>query len=99
MLRTLTSSQVQHSPEEAKRARYQRGYFWIGHRKTGPGLWKFLWPENDLTGRRLCRLRTPRVVRPAAARGGIRKHIGWHTFRRSFATVLMAIGENLKILQ
>jgi len=40
-----------------------------------------------------------RVVRPAAARAGIRKHIGWHTFRHSFSTMLMANGENVKVVQ
>jgi integrase len=40
-----------------------------------------------------------RVIRPAAARAGIRKHIGWHTFRHSFATMLMANGENVKVVQ
>src|SRR5271165_1802742 len=37
-----------------------------------------------------------RVVRPAAVRAGIQKHIGWHTFRHSFSTMLMANGENVK---
>jgi integrase len=39
------------------------------------------------------------VVRPAAARAGIRKHIGWHTFRHSFSTLLIANGENVKVVQ
>jgi integrase len=40
-----------------------------------------------------------RVIRPAAVRAGIRKHIGWHTFRHSFSTMLMANGENVKVVQ
>jgi integrase len=40
-----------------------------------------------------------RVIRPAAARAGIEKHIGWHTFRHSFSTMLMANGENIKVVQ
>jgi integrase len=40
-----------------------------------------------------------RVIRPAAARAGIRKHIGWHTFRHSYCTMLMANGENVKVVQ
>jgi integrase len=40
-----------------------------------------------------------RVIRPAALRAGIRKHIGWHTFRHSFSTMLMANGENVKVVQ
>ena len=40
-----------------------------------------------------------RVIRPAAARAGIEKHIGWHTFRHSFSTMLVANGENVKVVQ
>jgi integrase len=40
-----------------------------------------------------------RVVRPAAARAGIQKHVGWHTFRHSFSTMLIANGENVKVVQ
>ena len=38
-------------------------------------------------------------IRPLAARLGIRKRIGWHTFRRSFATLLKANGEDVKTTQ
>jgi integrase len=41
------------------------------------------WPENLLR----------RYIRPAAARCGISKRIGWHTFRHSYATQLNANGE------
>ena len=41
------------------------------------------WPDRALR----------RVVRPAAVRAGIVKHIGWHTFRHSFATLLKANGK------
>ena len=37
-----------------------------------------------------------RVLGPAALRAGIQKHIGWHTFRHRFCTMLMANGENVK---
>ena len=47
------------------------------------------WPDSLLS----------HVIRPAAARAGIRKHIGWHTFRHSFSTLLMANGENVKVVQ
>ncbi len=33
-------------------------------------------------------------VRPAAARAGIAKHIGWHSFRRTLATLLQGNGED-----
>lgn len=41
----------------------------------------------------------PPVIRPAAERAGIQKLISWHTFRHSFCTLLMANGENVKIVQ
>ena len=39
------------------------------------------------------------LIRPAARRAGIRKHNGWDTFRHSFCTMLMANGENVKVVQ
>lgn len=47
------------------------------------------WPESLLR----------RHIRPAAKRCGIHKTIGWHTFRRSFATLLKANGEDIKVVQ
>ena len=32
------------------RVRYQRGYLRLGHRKTGPDCWEFLWWDTELTG-------------------------------------------------
>lgn len=40
-----------------------------------------------------------RTIRPAAIRAGIDKHIGWHTFRRTYSTMLVANGENVKVIQ
>ncbi|MGE5055994.1 MAG: tyrosine-type recombinase/integrase, partial [Acidobacteriota bacterium] len=40
-----------------------------------------------------------KVIRPAAKRAGIEKRIGWHTFRHSFATLLKANGEDVKVVQ
>jgi integrase len=40
-----------------------------------------------------------RMIRPAATRAGIKKCIGWHTFRHSYATLLIANGENVKVVQ
>ena len=37
------------------RARYQRGYLRLGHRKTGPDCWEFLWWDIELTGHRVRR--------------------------------------------
>jgi integrase len=40
-----------------------------------------------------------RSIRPAAIRAKIAKHIGWHTFRRTFTTLLKANGEDVKVVQ
>lgn len=40
-----------------------------------------------------------RQLRPAALRAGITKKIGWHTFRRSLATLLTSKRETVKVVQ
>ena len=40
-----------------------------------------------------------RGIRPAAERAGIRKRIGWHTFRHSFSSMLRSNGEDIKVVQ
>jgi integrase len=40
-----------------------------------------------------------RCIQPAATRAKITKHIGWHTFRRTFTTLLKANGEDIKVMQ
>jgi integrase len=40
-----------------------------------------------------------RHIRPAAVAAGVRKIIGWHTFRRSFATLLQSSGATVKTTQ
>jgi integrase len=40
-----------------------------------------------------------RHIRSAAQRAGITKKIGWHTFRHTFASLLKANGEDLKVVQ
>lgn len=47
------------------------------------------WPETLLR----C------YVQPAAKRLGIAKQIGWHSFRRTFATLLKGSGEDVKTVQ
>jgi integrase len=47
------------------------------------------WPETPLK----C------FVQPAAKRLGIAKQIGWHSFRRTFATLLKGSGEDVKTAQ
>lgn len=41
----------------------------------------------------------PVAIRSAAIRAGITKWIGWHTFRQAYATLLIANGENIKVVQ
>lgn len=47
------------------------------------------WPETPLT----C------YVHPAAMRAGIIKALGWHSFRKTFATLLKGGGKDVKTVQ
>lgn len=38
-------------------------------------------------------------IQPAAKAAGISKRVGWHTFRRSLASILGERGENVKVVQ
>jgi len=40
-----------------------------------------------------------RCIRPAVTQAKIAKRIGWHTFRRTFSTLLNANGEDVKVVQ
>jgi integrase len=40
-----------------------------------------------------------KVIRPAANRAHITKRITWHTFRHTFSTMLIANGEDIKVVQ
>jgi site-specific recombinase XerD len=40
-----------------------------------------------------------RHVIPAAQRAGIAKRIGWHSFRRTLATLLLSNGASVKVSQ
>ncbi len=61
---------------------------WVfaSHRSRGK---KPYWPHMVLR----------RHVQPLARKLGITKTIGWHTFRRSFASLLKANGEDIKVVQ
>jgi integrase len=48
-----------------------------------------LWPNTVMA----------KLIRPAAQRAGIHKKIGWHTFRHTYSTLLIANGENVKVVQ
>ena len=47
------------------------------------------WPDKVLNHR----------VRPAAVVLGITKQIGWHTFRRTYASLLKSSGADVKVVQ
>lgn len=40
-----------------------------------------------------------KIIRPAALRAAINKQIGWHIFRHTFSTLLVANGEKVKVVQ
>jgi integrase len=64
-----------------------------------PGDWVFASPK--MNGKQPYWPETPLkcFVLPAAKRLGIAKQIGWHSFRRSFATLLKGSGEDVKTTQ
>jgi len=40
-----------------------------------------------------------KMIKPAAQRAGIRKNVNWHTLRHSYSSLLIANGENVKVVQ
>jgi integrase len=40
-----------------------------------------------------------RIIRPVAERLGIKKRIGWHTFRHTYSTLLRSVGTEFKVMQ
>jgi len=46
----------------------------------------------------LCKV-TSYHIQPIAKKQGITKRIGWHTFRRTYTTLLHANGEDVKVVQ
>ncbi|HUO14887.1 MAG TPA: site-specific integrase [Verrucomicrobiae bacterium] len=48
-----------------------------------------LWPSSAMS----------KHIRPAAKLAGITKHVRWHVFRHSFATILKGNGEDVKTVQ
>jgi integrase len=48
-----------------------------------------VWPSSAMS----------KYIRPAAKRAGIVKHVRWHVFRHSFATLLKGNGEDVKTVQ
>jgi site-specific recombinase XerD len=55
---------------------------------------------SSFEGHRVCgKTGTLRIIQPAARRAGIKKRVGWHTFRHSYSSLLVANGENVKVVQ
>jgi integrase len=67
---------------------YHQPYDWVFASPHKNGEQPY-WPETPLR----C------FVQPAAKRVGITKPLGWHTFRRTFATLLKHSGEDVKTVQ
>lgn len=61
---------------------------WIFASPHAKGVWPY-WPGTLYRAH----------LRPAAQAAGITEHIGWHTFRRTYATLLKANGEDVKTVQ
>jgi integrase len=68
--------------------RYGEADDWIFASPRTQGKYPF-WPDAVLQ----------KVIRPAALKAGIHKRLGWHTFRHTFSTLLIANGENVKVVQ
>lgn len=69
-------------------SQYSRDTDWVFASPHCDGAFPY-WPDTILE----------RFIRPAALRAKITKHIGWHTFRRSYSTLLKANGEDPKVVQ
>ena len=67
---------------------YSKSDDWIFASPHTRGKYPF-WPDIVLQ----------KIVRPAALRARITKRIGWHTFRHSYSSLLVANGENVKVVQ
>lgn len=70
------------------RAHYNQPKHWVFASPHADGKYPY-WPGTLLQ----------RLIQPAAKRVGISKHIGWHSFRRSFATLLYASEADVKTTQ
>ena len=70
------------------RCPYNQPQDWVFASPEMHGLQPY-WPENLLRGH----------IRPAAERAGIKAHIGWHSFRRTLATLLQSNGATVKVTQ
>jgi site-specific recombinase XerD len=75
---------------------------WLSKEKTPYGAANdWIFPSNRNQGKAPCwpGVVMQKVIRPAALRAGIRKKIGWHTFRHTYSTLLITNGEKVKVVQ
>ena len=63
-----------------------------------PESWVFASPQNRGTNPYWGQL-LRHHIRPVAQELGITKRIGWHTFRRTYSTLLRATGAEFKVMQ
>jgi len=69
-----------------------------------PGDWVFATNSNRAGKKRgkqplwLCKVMSHHI-QPIAKKLGITKHIGWHTFRRTYSSILKDNGEDVKVVQ
>lgn len=61
--------------------------------------WVFASPEQRGKGPYWGQQLLRHHIRPVALKLGITKQIGWHTFRRTYSTLLRATGAELKVMQ
>ena len=79
---------VKAKPHRAAATRYSKDTDWVFASPQSLGK-KPYWPDMLLK----------RQIKPAAERAGITKVIGWHTFRRTLATLLQSSGASVKTTQ
>jgi integrase len=68
-------------------------------RYAGPDDWIFASPRAKGKKPFFPDMVMVKQIRPAALRAGIKRRIGWHTFRHTYSTMLIANGENVKVVQ
>jgi len=64
-----------------------------------PESWVFASPQNRGKNPYWGQQPLRHHIRPVAPRTGITKRIGWHTFRRTYSTLLRATGAEFKVMQ
>jgi site-specific recombinase XerD len=68
-------------------------------RYAGPDDWIFASPRAKGKKPFYPDMAMVKHIRPAALRAGIMRTIGWHTFRHTYSTMLIANGEKVKVVQ